>query len=534
MSLSNLGFPYDATNSWNGYNHQGKIALWYAICQIIELWDLAKSTDENIKALQEYYLELEYLEDFSVFRADAEDKKYLTIHQVKSREDTSIHAYQEAILNLIVKLIKYPSIDHAYLHVTKELNLGGKSFDGNVSQIVNESTKIDEMREDIKKHRNDESFRKQFYLTKRGAPSNQKKAILEALHQFNPGETKITAGNIDTAFQVFLDQSAESIAELHEKGIAQVGKVVLYEYSDLMDGAGKQNFCGAEQAEKLLMTAIYHYFDLTDPTGWRTPNKDYQKKVYLFVLGQLDKHIIERQVNAVDYRSNKKERAISFKTVIEWLEKDCSSLGESFYLFHLKENYFNKIDGFCVGCMGKPDACGQCHLHAAKDKIGAMTFDDLKKFAFMTSPNVVGSMNMDNYALFAGNSGLTSPFSKGLRDLPVAFKDDPKTIPIAYIDGDKKQYALTTITGEGRDDDKQNICTEILRNPNVYSLMMDCDALISKDVQSESIQKDAQYITKLESVASEESAEHIAHCKKVAIISLNDCKDKFSKEGELV
>lgn len=533
MSLINLGFPYDATNSWNGYNHQGKIALWYAINQIIELWDPAKSTDENKNGLRVYYLELEYLEDFSVFHEDADNKKYLTIHQVKSMEDTSINAYQEAILNLVVKLINYPSVEHAYLHVTKMLDLGDKSFADNVLQIVTKSNKIDEMRKDIEGHRKDDEFQKRFYSAKRGAPSNQKKAILEALHQFNPAETKITAGNIDTAFQAFLDQSAESIAQLHEKGTAQVEKVTLSEYSDIIDGAGKQNFCGAEQAEKLLMAAICHYFETTDPAGWRTSNNDYQKKVYLFMLGQLDKHIIERQVNAVDYRANKKDRAISFSTVIEWLEADCSSLGESFYLFHLKEEYFKRMDDFCAGCIRKPVTCEKCHLHAAKDKIGAMTFDDLRKFAFVTSPNVVGSMNMDNYALFAGNSGLTSPFSKGLRDLPMAFKDDPKTIPVSYIDGDKKQYALTTIMGEGRDDDKQNICTEILRNPNVYSLMMDCDALISKDVQSDSIQKDSQDITKLEGTVLRESAEHIAHCKKVTIVRLDDCKDKFQKEGDL-
>jgi hypothetical protein len=54
---------------------------------------------------------------------------------------------------------------------------------------------------------------------------------------------------------------------------------------------------------------------------------------------------------------------------------------------------------------------------------------------------------------------------------------------------------------------------------------MDCDALISKDVQSDSIQKDALDITKLEDTALEESAEHIAHCKEVAIVRLDDCKD---------
>ena len=39
MSVNNPGVIYDATNSWNGYNHQGKISLWYAISEIIKLYD---------------------------------------------------------------------------------------------------------------------------------------------------------------------------------------------------------------------------------------------------------------------------------------------------------------------------------------------------------------------------------------------------------------------------------------------------------------------------------------------------------------
>ncbi|MCQ4863888.1 ABC-three component system protein [Pseudoflavonifractor phocaeensis] len=534
MSLSNLGFPYDATNSWNGYNHQGKIALWFAINQIVDLWDKTKSKDGNMEVLQEYHLELEYLEDFSIVHFCSGTKKYLSIHQVKSREDTSIVAYQEAILNLIIKLINYPSIEYAYLHVTKRLNLGDKSFSDNVIQIATKSNKIDEICKDIEEHREDEAFRKQFYTVKRGAPSNQKKAVLEALRQFNPNETKITADNIDIAFQSFLDQSKASIEQLHKKGTAQVKKVILSEYSGIVDGAGKQDYCGADQAEKLLMVAICRYFEMTEATSYHAHDKEYQKKVYLFLLGQLDKHIIDRQVNAANYRSSAKERAISFRTIIKWLETDCSTMGKEFYLSHIKEEYFKKMDGFCAGCRKKSLACSKCHIISAKNKIGEMAFEKFEKFAFVTSPDVIGSMNMDSYASFAGTSGLTDPFSKGLRDLPVPFADAPDMLPVAYIDSAKKQFALTTITGEGRDDDTENICTEILKNRNVYSLMMDCDALISKDVQSDSIQGDAQDITEWGDTELEESAEHIAHCKKVVIVRLDDCKEKFLKECDQV
>ena len=37
MSANNPGVLYDATNIWNGYNHQGKMALWHAISEITRL-----------------------------------------------------------------------------------------------------------------------------------------------------------------------------------------------------------------------------------------------------------------------------------------------------------------------------------------------------------------------------------------------------------------------------------------------------------------------------------------------------------------
>ena len=47
MSTFNPGCLYDATSSWNGYNHQGKIAIWYAIHKINNLYDTSLSTSDN-------------------------------------------------------------------------------------------------------------------------------------------------------------------------------------------------------------------------------------------------------------------------------------------------------------------------------------------------------------------------------------------------------------------------------------------------------------------------------------------------------
>ena len=66
MSKENPGVIFDASNSWNGYNHQGKLAILFAIKQILEVYDKTLSVDENKHMLEEYFVEIEYLEDFSI------------------------------------------------------------------------------------------------------------------------------------------------------------------------------------------------------------------------------------------------------------------------------------------------------------------------------------------------------------------------------------------------------------------------------------------------------------------------------------
>ena len=51
---------WDATNSWSGYNYQGKIALYYGIRKINELITIGKACD-----IEKYAIEIEWKEDFS-------------------------------------------------------------------------------------------------------------------------------------------------------------------------------------------------------------------------------------------------------------------------------------------------------------------------------------------------------------------------------------------------------------------------------------------------------------------------------------
>lgn len=55
MSAKNPGVYFDASCSWNGYNHQGKLAIWYALKKIAELYDSGKTEQENLSILETYF-----------------------------------------------------------------------------------------------------------------------------------------------------------------------------------------------------------------------------------------------------------------------------------------------------------------------------------------------------------------------------------------------------------------------------------------------------------------------------------------------
>jgi len=47
MSKNNPGVIFDASNSWNGFNHQGKLAILFSIKQILDIYESPISEDEK-------------------------------------------------------------------------------------------------------------------------------------------------------------------------------------------------------------------------------------------------------------------------------------------------------------------------------------------------------------------------------------------------------------------------------------------------------------------------------------------------------
>ncbi|WP_256832107.1 MULTISPECIES: hypothetical protein [unclassified Paenibacillus] len=99
---------HSAVPSWSGYDIQGQVAIYTALCFLNNL-------DLTTEDVSQYFLEIEHLEDFSIKKNDT----YLSIHQVKSYQTTNnFSSYKEAVLELLGKCAKYGNNIKGNLHTT--------------------------------------------------------------------------------------------------------------------------------------------------------------------------------------------------------------------------------------------------------------------------------------------------------------------------------------------------------------------------------------------------------------------------------
>ncbi|WP_339313283.1 ABC-three component system protein [Paenibacillus sp. FSL M7-0896] len=121
---------HDAMNSWNGYSHQGKVALYATLSMINEL-NLNKATSA------EYELELEYLEDFTILH----DELPIQIHQVKTYNSAAPSEYKDAVWTLLGKSLMFESIKQCYLHTSEKLPLKAKLKEAYASAVAPSTSK---------------------------------------------------------------------------------------------------------------------------------------------------------------------------------------------------------------------------------------------------------------------------------------------------------------------------------------------------------------------------------------------------------
>lgn len=118
--------PFSAISSWDGYEYQGHLAIYYALSEILEKL-------KNNEPFDDYILQIEGEEDFSI----REDKKYISLHQVKAG---SVSLSARDIFCFVIGILqKDDCIGYFHINTTKTIT---KNFVeetiGHIEVLLNE------------------------------------------------------------------------------------------------------------------------------------------------------------------------------------------------------------------------------------------------------------------------------------------------------------------------------------------------------------------------------------------------------------
>lgn len=517
MSKDNPGVIFDASNSWNGYNHQGKLAIWIAVKQILQVYNNSISEQENKDILKKYFIEIEYLEDFSLGEIVNGKEKYYFVHQVKNQVKCSPKDYDSALLGLAYHVKNMPDLKGAYLHVTTNIDFKEKDFHDYVKELINSPKDLANILAGIERVRKNEDEKKTLYEKKVGRPESFIVELKKALRKVDDNGRTLNTNNIDLALDALEVQTKKRLDDIRHLDDYKIRKINLFLYN--IHGC-EQYFCKVDQIEELIKSEIKHSINVFNlPKLWGQDR--YVNNRYLYLLGKLDEHIIDRNLNYPLYNNNEMDRKILLSEIFDWLTSDeIETVDEEFYQYHLKNNFFMYALDYCQKC--RLGECDTCLLLSAINKIGQLTKQEMKEFLILTCPSNYKGISMETIPTYLSKRRIQNPFFAGLKEIKIPFEEDKQAI--TYIDGETQQYILTTLE---KDDEEDNgdICTDILRNKELYEMLMDYDCFISKNIKCSSIQGEAKKLGKsmYEDIDSEElSKEHIAHLKDVSIIKLGE------------
>lgn len=534
MSKENPGVIFDASSSWNGYNHQGKLAIWFALQQIESLYNTKLPIEDNKSIMDNYFLEIEFLEDFSIGKFVNGKEEYITVHQVKNHNKTAASDYDSAFLGLAYHVKCMDSLQKAYLHTTQQVNLNEKTVDEHIKTLIAHPNELFETLIKINEIRNDKTKREETLSVRKGRPSDFISKLKKALFDNHPSAKKLDVSNIDEAcnnLEKEVHFQLDAIRNIPEKLIKKI-EIYTYDFGDT-----KQNYCEVNRLKSLLKNEIKKIIPLMGLKSYWGTDKNIDRR-YVCLLGHLDEHIIERNLNFPLYKDGTVERKIKLSQILEWLMSDeIDAQDAEFYHYFIKEKFLETADKFCNHCSKKEETCISCLVTSVLNKIGSLSFDEMKKFLLLTSPNNNKGLSMMTYPEYANSGKIADPFLIGVRDISMLF-DEEKTA-ITYTDMSTLQYVLTTIVLDDLIEDIPSVCSDIIENRALYELLMDCDCFISKNMNVPSISQEAMKIGKkfIDNQDNEEKndkeLEHIAHLKKVKLISLKKfCTEFCSVEEE--
>ena len=494
---------WDATNSWSGYNYQGKIALFVVLKKINELISM-----EKMDEIEKYSVELEWLEDFSILYKGDDGVQYKTIHQVKAKDRHNITDYEDALVKLYYKIVNYKTIEYAYLHVCKSISYNEDEWNDKAKGLVLNCRQIKALQDNIISYKS--SPMKKEEVEKIYTPG-RKSDINKLVKEYNEkyfANKKITVSNVDEILDKILSDLQLQI-EMSQNDVKDenIRKIELYSYPS------GDVYCKLDEINDLIKAEIDNYWRNTGAEGWKCTDQGFCEMIFLCLQGLIDKHITQRHIQY----SRITERRIGFELITEVLDSDDSvKRCEEYYLYNIKNKLLMMCGEYHDYCMDEWDSdaereayCKKCEVSAFYESISRMDEDKIRDLVHAINPNILKKIDNLNWAEYCVMDRYKNPFFKGLRDINSTFEKDRDYI--SYVGKDKKLNLLTTVGNDGSKKALMRVCGEIVANPVLNEILMDVNCMISEGLEADSIYEMAgDFMTKFKI-----QEENIYHCKNV-------------------
>lgn len=502
---------WDATNSWSGYNYQGKIALFVVLKKINELISMGKMDE-----IEKYSVELEWLEDFSILYKSDDGVQYKTIHQVKAKDKHNITDYEDALVKLYYKIVNYKTIEYAYLHVCKSINYIEDEWNDNVKGLVLNCRQIKALQDRVISYKSSPMKKEEvekIYTPRRKSDINK---LVKEYNEKYFANKKITISNVDEILDKILSDLQLQI-EMSQKDVKDedIRKIELYSYPS------GDVYCKLDEINDLIKAEIVNYWRNTRAEEWKCADQGFCEMIFLCLQGLIDKHITQRHIQY----SRITERRIGFELITEVLDSDDSvKRCEEYYLYNIKNKLLMMCGEYHEYCMDEWDSdeerevfCKKCEVSAFYEYISKMSEDKISDLIHTINPNVLKNIDEMNWAEYCIMDRYKNPFFKGLRDIKSTFEKDRDYI--SYVGKDRKLNLLTTVgNNDGSKKALMRACREIVANSDLYEILMDVNCLISRDLEIDSIYDGAGDF--LKEFKFEE--EHIYHCKNIKMKPLEN------------
>lgn len=331
-----------ASSSWSGFIYQGKVAVYTVLKYLNHYYP-------KIEGIKKYELEIEYLEDFSIIK----DGNHISLHQVKAKPETNtIGSYNEANLNLLGKLAKYPTVEEVNLHTAVEI----KPFDKKTLREGLENFNVIGKKKELSTYQKlvfEENDFDDFY----------KKLKISC----NSGEMRLKRViNIDNIKEEILNEINSFYLKcknlkLKERGVTDENKYLIYSnFINLIEDMIHKDHLKNFKAEKILVNFKVFLDILLNESVFNFNNRTVSSLLIHDIVDAFNEYCLDYEIESIEDHETWRTHLISLK---KFNPEDFYLLCRKLTPHVISENKKN-LDISELRAIMQPDAISDSFLHA--------------------------------------------------------------------------------------------------------------------------------------------------------------------------